>query len=320
MITEDGVLSQTEGDYQVYVNTRSIASATVTNRMEHLVAGALENSYNTKNFLDIPAASIPGDAPALCMIVTDIQADTFRPKTIYIARDTKPDLDFIQPSGYTNKFFDFPMFAAGDAGWMTAWATTQAKTSGTGLLSNGSDATRYVVLVTPGTGALADDAILEWGSENAILDEDSDLLYHTMGLRGKYVVFMRNNVQTGSGSDIQVYLRFIFDVETNSNGIAGIGNVVNLPYVNPKAVTTTRNSEKSYALTCTEDAAQCVLDARSIADLQDCASGLTSCVAVGLPQTGIPIIDCSTQFTQCVAANPFNILQCADQARQCNFR
>jgi hypothetical protein len=76
----------------------------------------------------------------------------------------------------------------------------------------------------------------------------------------------------------------------------------------------------SDALTCTEDAAQCVLDARSIADLQDCASGLTSCVAVGLPQTGIPIIDCSTQFTQCVAANPFNILQCADQARQCNFR
>jgi hypothetical protein len=141
------------------------------------------------------------------------------------------------------------MFAAGDAGWMTAWATTQAKTSGTGLLSNGSDATRYVVLVTPGTGALADDAILEWGDENAILDEDSDLLYHTMGLRGKYVVFMRNNVQTGAGSDIQVYLRFIFDNETDATGIAGIGNRVDLPYVNPKTVTTTRNSEKSYALT-----------------------------------------------------------------------
>jgi hypothetical protein len=76
----------------------------------------------------------------------------------------------------------------------------------------------------------------------------------------------------------------------------------------------------SDALTCTEDAAQCVLDARSIADLQDCTSGLTSGLAVGLPQTGVPIIDCSTQFTQCVASNPFNILQCADQARQCNFR
>jgi hypothetical protein len=46
-----------------------------------------------------------------------------------------------------------------------------------------------------------------------------------------------------------VYLRFLFSREGSSTTVPGLGTVVDLPIVNPSAVTTTRNSEKSYALT-----------------------------------------------------------------------
>lgn len=66
---------------------------------------------------------------------------------------------------------------------------------------------------------------------------------------------------------------------------------------------------------CATSATDCVLSAGSLSDLDGCVDSLTSCVE--LPTTGLPLVDCSTQFTQCLAQNPFGALQCAEQARQC---
>lgn len=67
---------------------------------------------------------------------------------------------------------------------------------------------------------------------------------------------------------------------------------------------------------CTDTASQCVLAATTLTEFQGCVDGLATCVGPA-PSSGATTIDCAAQFTQCVATNPFGLLQCADQERLC---
>ncbi len=68
-------------------------------------------------------------------------------------------------------------------------------------------------------------------------------------------------------------------------------------------------------VTCAENAVKCVNAAQSIDDLNACTTSLNTCVT-NLTQ-GTPL-NCDIVFTQCVAKNPFNIFQCADDDRKCH--
>lgn len=74
----------------------------------------------------------------------------------------------------------------------------------------------------------------------------------------------------------------------------------------------------SDAIECVEAGTECVFEASSLAELDACRQELTTCAGDLVPTTGVPLVDCTAQFTQCLAVNPFALFDCAEEARICN--
>ena len=221
---------QTPTNVNLISESDDLISATIKNKHEYD-----STDYNgaplSKNWIDIPAALIPGDAPALVQVYLKIGASWVGTK-IFISASSKP-VAGLSPTG--DLLRNAYTFNAGDARYLIATGiTSMTKTSGFGVFSNASNVTQYgIQLVVPASTSapLSHFSIGDNGSGN-FQTLDAQLL------RGRYAVFVRGG-GVGSYSAGAVSATFLFGDDLTNIHISGetVGKVIfqdgenNLNYV-----------------------------------------------------------------------------------------
>lgn len=182
----NGVNKFTYTDLSLISGTRHWKSETIQNRHEWAGTGSFSNPLS-KNYVDIAATDVPGDAPALVCVSVD--PATVNPDHCIIARSTKPTSG-IDRNGVTE--YVAYTFNAGDA-VNGALVNTVKTLSANGLFSNGSSVNRYYA-----TSAIpaSSTALILWGSGGNTPINNPELL------RGKFVVLIRGHSTTAAA---QVY-------------------------------------------------------------------------------------------------------------------
>lgn len=142
------------------------------------------SSYVSKNFIDIPAAKIPGDAPALVSLSVQ-QSVSVTATTLLVARSTKPVSGNISRDTNANQLTVYTYNAA-DA--TTGTDTSLANDTGA---PQGQGGTRQRSVTTFATASL--QTRLTFPSLAAI---DNGL--STAVLRGRYMAFVRARLSAGS--------------------------------------------------------------------------------------------------------------------------
>ena len=123
----------------------ALVQATVQNRHEWDAVSGYDAAPLSKNYIDIPAEDIPGDAPALLSVSVeyDFSAAEY-PLELYIAHSSKPS---ILPSATgAQDVRRFCFLNGGDAETATTGtglAKTTTADTGIGVISNGSSTQRY---------------------------------------------------------------------------------------------------------------------------------------------------------------------------------
>lgn len=183
------------------VNGDPLYLDTVDNK--HEFDGANGYTYDdsplTKNWIDIDADDIPGDAPALVSIALkytnfDSSSVTQRPLNIYLAKSTKPRY-WIDQSG--TKRPQFYSLNGADAGTYTSSITTTANAN-EGNISNGSSTQRYYVNYASGFPPR-----ISWGAEaNGGTFQDGKYGLSLEAFRGKFAVFARVEID---GSNVNTF-------------------------------------------------------------------------------------------------------------------
>lgn len=182
-----GVNKFTYADLSLVNGARHWKSATIQNMHEWTGTGV--GAYQvplSKNYVDIAAADVPGDAPALLAVSVD--PASVNPDHCIIARSIKP-ASGIDRTGATQ--YVAYTFNAGDADGLDA--TTVKTLSANGLISNGSNTNRYYAttsIIASGT------AFILWGTGSAQPINNPELL------RGKFVVLARAHTTTAAA---QIY-------------------------------------------------------------------------------------------------------------------
>lgn len=168
--------------------------------IDHLAYGVVDNRHEwdptdyvstlSRNYIDIPAERIPGDAPALCYL-------TIRGlRNMFIARSTKKTL-------YTNRLGETYAAAAtlnaGDARISASGDVTKDVVADPqdGAFSNGSSSSRYRVRIILSSNP--DQETLIWGQNVLKLDVNT--------YRGKYAFFCRSEKsEIGAVDEISLQL------------------------------------------------------------------------------------------------------------------
>lgn len=189
---------------------------TINNRTE--LNPTTLNVTVSNNYVDIPAALIPGDAPALAFI--DLTGDN-APSMLMCGRSTKPTtVPNRANAGSSNadlrQTFRIPIaqFNAGDAGALIDTTKTVGVASGAGNLSNNTLGTRYFTRTTFAT-ATNQQRLFFAGD---YYEADMHIL------RGEYVAFIRGRQNAGAFGNITMYLEI---------GYAGSRQIIALQSTNP---------------------------------------------------------------------------------------
>lgn len=198
-------------------NTDALASATLQNRTEWETTGF--SSFISKNFIDIPASAIPGDAPALVQIEasTTHTTNTRYAKNVFIWRSTKPT-SIKDNNGAL--IYQANIFNVGDANTNGPTKTIDATN---GVISNGSNVTRYIATYTVLASASPNDLIAfpgTTGFPNAALNLN----------RGNYAVFLRCKQLTGASGDVQARFRLTAYGSGVTSGLLYTSAYVNMPF------------------------------------------------------------------------------------------
>lgn len=175
--------------YYVQKRPYTSASAALTSGGDHLATATIQNrrewnagqtALGTQNYFDIPAASIPGDLDALCLLATTLTSGTS--SQLYIARESKPDLS---PGGTTRK----PAYTlnAGDA-TLTGSDTTTGADTGAPISTNAAVNTRGAVSFA--TVATDTNRFTWHGGARGLFDMSS--------LRGRFMAFVRARLSASS--------------------------------------------------------------------------------------------------------------------------
>ena len=174
----------------------------------------------SRNYVDIPASLIPGDAPALVhLCVEGFGTVTNYNYDLLVGRSTRP-ISMIDATGAT--LLRTLTFNAGDAVAPTNWTKTIDATCG--CLANGSAVNKYTgVNATLATGTYANFA--GWRLHSLISTE----LWESTTLFGKYAVYFRCKQKNGALGDVQA--RFNFTGSAGGATVAVTGDYANLPLV-----------------------------------------------------------------------------------------
>lgn len=223
-----------------YVNTShpqfNSGVSTLATLSDHLITQTIQNKFEwtptafglqttpiTQNYIDISAALVPGDAPAL--VEMSITSDVENPVNLYIGLSSK-DQSQLSHDGTTH--YNSYILNAGDAAVVTA-VKTNTGSSTTGVRSNGS-AVNFFDVVRTVTGIDANPVIFaEWGTGLIKLDRQL--------MRGTFAIFCRcsNNSGTPTLGDMRIRVNF----SENESGL-GNSNIINGQWVNPPVIGTAR--------------------------------------------------------------------------------
>ncbi len=193
-----------------------IVDTTLKNRHEFSPTDYL--TVVSRNYVDIPATSIPGDAPALVQLTAmiDTGVATHSARNIYLWRSTRPTT-LKDRNGV--KFGQSAIYNCGDAS-IGGGVATKTIDAANGVFSNGSIANRYIVTYTvPLTSTNLN--IIGWDNIgiNGLIALNTE--------RGRVSVFMRCKQTTGAAGDVQIR----FKISSRSGGGVDFftGQWVNLP-------------------------------------------------------------------------------------------
>jgi len=200
-------------DLSILSATNDLVNADAQNRYE--IDPADSANPLSKNLVTIPAASIPGDAPALLTLGVRVGAGGTGYKTYrMICGVNHQTYDITDKGGYSSPTTQILSLAAAD--FTTSWTKTADVT---GLFSNGSSVTRYYV---GGTAV----ATTEYNGFATFYYPLRTTLYH-----GKYAAFVRCRQTNGAAGDVQVA------VGVADNGYYSFANTnfQNMPLMTPGA-------------------------------------------------------------------------------------
>lgn len=183
-----------------------LATGTIQNRSE-LAAGSL--ALSTKNFIDIPAASIPGDMPALITIGATVTGSADE-TAIFVSRSTKETSVLnrdISPVTYISRH----TINVSDGSSVIADTTIVADTGAP----------------RPIGGASGQRSRTTFATSAALVQRLSLGTPHPLLFRGRYAVFLRARLSAGS-TTVQVQLvinNITYDAKTiTDQGAGGTGN------------------------------------------------------------------------------------------------
>lgn len=168
----------------------------------------------SRNYIDIPASTVDGDAPALVSLVMQGTTNAVNPpSSFYVGKSTRPT-SLKDRNG--NIMYQSAVFNAGDAVAPTNWTKTIDATCG--CLSNGSAVNRYIGR----NAALANgtyNQFVTWGFFNS----NNFVNFNLLG--GTYAIFWRCKQLNGASGDIQARFRLTDNVTTI------LGDYQNLPLI-----------------------------------------------------------------------------------------
>lgn len=168
----------------------------------------------SRNYLDIPASLIPGDAPALVELMIQATTNGTTPtSSVFVARSTTP-ISIQDRNG--NISLQSLVFNAGDAQAPTNWTKTIDATCG--CISNASAVNKYIGRnAALATGTYGSFAIWQRFNSNNFVSLNL--------IRGQYAIFWRCKQLNGASGDIQARFR------VNDNFSSFTGNYQNLPLI-----------------------------------------------------------------------------------------
>lgn len=170
-------------------NWRGVVEGTIKNFDEFLVAN--------RNYIEIPATSIPGDAPALALVSWVSKMSSGSVSKLHMARSTRRDLFPLNNSNVNNARFK-NTFNGGDATILTPTNITVTKPIvATGLISNGSAVNRHVLRCVYAAGAVSSQRI---GSFTKLINQ----------YPGRYAAYMRAAITAGVGTNVLFYLEYSY--------------------------------------------------------------------------------------------------------------
>jgi hypothetical protein len=171
-----------------------VYTVALANRFEY------ESDYDilSRNYIDIAAEDVPGDAPALVEFTAEYEntSNGVVIQQAYVSRSTKPTSAYQSTTGATMPALSILPAPAATAGTDT---TSVADTGGIYGLTGvaGGKLRRRISFATVATSTQR----LQWDTSNGA---------NGVLLRGKYSVFLRARQLNGAFGDISIALRFIF--------------------------------------------------------------------------------------------------------------
>lgn len=170
-------------------NYRGVVETTVKNFDEFMVGN--------RNFVDIPASLIPGDAPALALVSWVSKMSTASVSKLHMARSTRRDL-FPANNTNTTDARNKNTFNGGDA---TSLAPVNPVVSkpivATGLISNGSAVNRHVLRLVYAAGTINSVRLCSF---TKLINQ----------YPGRYVAYMRAAITAGVGTNVLFYLEYSY--------------------------------------------------------------------------------------------------------------
>lgn len=179
----------------------------------------------SKNYIDIPATKLPGDAPTLVELMVKTPKNTLggnplTARNIYVWRSTRPTT-IKDRSG--NLFGQSDVINACDCFTSVATVTNDATN---GVLSNGSAVTKSILTYTVLASASVADLFSTYTAVRGIPVINLE--------RGQISLFLRCKQTTGALGDVQVRFRLTNEVSAASSALVNYftGDYVNIPILN----------------------------------------------------------------------------------------
>lgn len=208
------------GDLDLFSgNMDLIYDTTIVNKHEWTATPGTPGAQNTplsRNYVDIPAENVPGDAPAL-LELTCAMISNLAPIDFYVALSSKATA-LINHLGQTKA--QAYNLNAGDALANAGWAKTIDNT-GSGVISNDSNINAYVNRYA--FGGAGDSTTCEFGTTGSLIMLDRQLL------RGQYMLFLRGSVSTGSSGDVTLSNLTIYEEENSAEQYVAQVSYTNIP-------------------------------------------------------------------------------------------
>jgi hypothetical protein len=189
--------------YEAAGNAFTATNADLSSGTDHLVYGTAKNkqefdtlyTFLSTNYLDIPAANIPGDAPALvCITVT---SNTEVTHDVFIAKSTNRAA-ITDRAGNSLPLYNVLACSAGSLEVGGAFATDAIN----GIIHNPRSPLSRVLNYTPSDAA--ERQVTEWVITDAFYPHFNPTI-----LRGRYMVFVRSRQVLGADGDTK--LRLVMD-------------------------------------------------------------------------------------------------------------